>query len=197
MILAIESSTTRISLALVSPEETRELNFAIPRNRGGEMFSRLQDLLTPETPLTRVVVGLGPGSYNGIRSALSAGWGISAARHVPLVGLSSLLGLAEGRYSVIGDARRRQAYFASVEDGAFVEPPHLLELSELPEKLASLGDCPLLSPSGFAEVPAATITPISAARLAALGGKMAPQSLVPEPIYLKPAYINLAPARVS
>lgn len=197
MILAIESSTTTISLALYAPGDAREVHLEVPRNRGGAMFSELEKLLASGVSVSRVVVGLGPGSYNGIRTALAAGWGISAVRGVPLVGLSSLLGLADGSYCAVGDARRQQAYFARVENGDFAERPCLLEIADLPARLATVGDMPLYSSSVLKEAPQAIPAKPSALRLATLGALRDPESAVPEPIYLKPAYINLPPARVA
>ncbi len=71
----------------------REIAVETPRGRGGALFAALEEILSGAGPLERVVVGIGPGSYNGIRSAIAVAWGIAQARRIPLVGLSSLLGL--------------------------------------------------------------------------------------------------------
>ena len=81
--------------------------------------------------ISRVIVGIGPGSYNGIRSAIAVAWGIATARAIPLVGVSSLLGLGEGSYCAVGDARREQYYFARVVGGKLSEQPELFRKPQL------------------------------------------------------------------
>ena len=115
MILSLDASTARASVALVSGQSVaREEFLDSPRGRGGALFSTLQAILSDGVQLSRVIVGTGPGSYNGIRSAIAVAWGVSAARTIPLIGISSLLGLDEAIYCAVGDARRGQYYFACV-----------------------------------------------------------------------------------
>ena len=83
-------------------------------------FPHSRSILGETADIKRVIVGIGPGSYNGIRSAIAVAWGISTARGIPLVGISSLLGLDEGSYCAVGDARRGQYYLARVSSGRFV-----------------------------------------------------------------------------
>lgn len=174
-------------MALVRDGVTvREIAVATPRGRGGGLFTALEEILKESPPLKRVVVGTGPGSYNGIRAALAVGWGISAVRGVPVVGVSSLLGLGEGSYCAIGDARRGQFYFARVEDGRFIEEPVLLEAAELRPKLEEYPGLPIFACDTIAAVPEAQVRHASAARLAGIQGGEGR----PEPIYLKPPHIT-------
>ena len=124
MILSLDASTAHGSVALVQREQvTRELFPDTPRGRGGALFSALEELLREAPTIRRVVVGVGPGSYNGIRSAIAVAWGIATARKIPLVGISSLLGLDDGRYFAVGDARREQYFLAQVRRGTFISEP--------------------------------------------------------------------------
>lgn len=192
MILAFDSSTSVASVALVSQGVTvREIQVETPRGRGGALFSALEEILAGPGVLERVVVGIGPGSYNGIRSALATGWGIAAAREIPLVGVSSLLGLAEGAYTAIGDARRGQYYWAAVEGGAFTSEPVLLEAGDLPAYLEKFPELPRYVPASVKELPEAVVRTPSAVRLAIASNAVQPSLGIPEPLYLKPAYINL------
>jgi tRNA threonylcarbamoyl adenosine modification protein YeaZ len=71
----------------------------------------------------RVAVGLGPGSYAGIRVALALAQGWQLARGVGLVGLSSVDTLAaqaqeegsRGRLHTVIDAQRNEVYLAAYE----------------------------------------------------------------------------------
>lgn len=192
MILAFDSSTSIASIALIAGDEiVREVNVETPRGRGGALYSALEEVLDGSENLERVIVGIGPGSYNGIRSALGVGWGIAAARDIPLVGLSSLLGLGTESYVAIGDARRGQYYWAVVEQGVFVEEPVLLEGEQFAEYLTRRSELPRYAAGELKAVPSAVLRTPSAVLLARVAAVCAPSEGIPEPIYLKPAYINL------
>jgi len=191
MILALDSSAERGSVALVKDGRVvRELSIATPRGRGGALFSALEEILDDEPEILRVVAGTGPGSYNGIRSALSVAWGIAKARGVPLIGVSSLLGLADGDFCAVGDARRGHYYFARVSRGSFVWEPVLLEKAGVMEELEKTAELPVWVPAAIDFLPRAVVGRPDAARLARIGAGLVPTGDVPEPLYLKPAYIT-------
>lgn len=66
-----------------------------------------------------VVVAKGPGSYTGVRIAMTSGKVIALALDIPLYLVSSLMILAhpKKRTAVIMDARAKRSYFAVYEDG--------------------------------------------------------------------------------
>jgi len=188
MILALDSSASRGSVALLEGGRVeREIFVETPRGRGGALFSALEEILRDRPALERVVAGTGPGSYNGIRAALASGWGIAQARGVPLVGVCSLLGLDEGEYWAVGDARRGQFYFAEVRDGLLVEAPVLLDPLTIPGRVAGRR---VLVPAPIFFLPEAEIRMPSAARLGHVGERSAVPAGVPEPLYLKDPFIT-------
>lgn len=85
-----------------------------------------------------VAVGLGPGSYAGIRAAIALAQGWALARPVKLLGVSSADCLAAqaqaagwtGRVNIVMDAQRQEFFLAGYEVSAtgwsLVEPFHLL-----------------------------------------------------------------------
>lgn len=61
----------------------------------------------------RIVVGTGPGSFAGIRSALAFAQGYALGRRCEVLGLPSACALAgDGPLAVVGDARRGQFWVA-------------------------------------------------------------------------------------
>lgn len=205
MILALDCATAFGSVALVRDsddrEVVREVTFPAPRGRGGALFSVLEDILSEAEELIAVVAGTGPGSYNGIRAALAAAWGIAKARGIPLIGVSSLLGVAEGNYLTVGDARRGQYYFARVQDGSFKEEPALYSQAEILRKVgqgipAALvapdlsGEWPIFVPEPIGFLPEALVCGPQAARFARRVSLLSKSTDLPEPLYLKPAHIT-------
>ena len=64
----------------------------------------------------RIVVGTGPGSFAGIRSALAFAQGYALATHCEVLGLPSACALAdEGRLAVVGDARQGKFWIALLD----------------------------------------------------------------------------------
>jgi len=191
MILALDSSTTQGSVALLDDGVVvRNVSIETPRGRGGALFSALEEILRDGLKIHRVVAGTGPGSYNGIRSALSVAWGIASARGVPLIGVSSLLGLAEGDFCAVGDARRGHYYFARISGRRFVCEPVLLGREGLLEELDKTAELQVLVPSAIDFLPHAVVCLPDAARLAGIGEGLEPTSHVPEPLYLKAAHVT-------
>jgi len=62
----------------------------------------------------RIVVGTGPGSFAGIRSALAFAQGYALGKHCEVLGLPSPCALAahDKRIAVVGDARQGKAWIA-------------------------------------------------------------------------------------
>ena len=71
----------------------------------------------------RIVVGTGPGSFAGIRSALAFAQGYSIGSGCEVLGMPSACALADGgRLAAIGDARRGKFWIA-LFDGMRLEKP--------------------------------------------------------------------------
>ncbi|MGA7391766.1 MAG: tRNA (adenosine(37)-N6)-threonylcarbamoyltransferase complex dimerization subunit type 1 TsaB [Terrimicrobiaceae bacterium] len=189
MILALDASTPRASVAVTTDRQIiREVCVDVPRGRGGALFSALESVLGGTPCISRVIVGIGPGSYNGIRSAIAVAWGIATARAIPLVGVSSLLGLGEGSYCAVGDARREQYYFARVLDGKLSEQPELFRKPQLVAAVEQNSDLAIVAPAPIEFLKGVIIRTPSAARLALVAADWEPNN--PQPVYLKSAHIT-------
>lgn len=185
-LLCIESSGAEGSIAMLEGGSLSGLwKFASPRGRGGAMFPALQAATESCGPIGTVVVGSGPGGYNGLRMAMAAGWGIAQAHSARLFGVPSLLGYDAPEYFVAGDARGGQWFLARVTSGRFSVPPTLIPLTSLHEHLVPSVPIFLVGPpSPF--LPEAICQAPSAAILATCTSAFG----TPAPLYLKPPHIT-------
>ena len=149
-ILALEFSSPQRSVAVVQQRTDAEpltLGEAIETgarstNALGLVEAALKQAQLDRTQIECLVVGLGPGSYNGIRLAIALAQGWQLARPVKLLGISTAECLAAearaegifGRVQVVIDAQRGEFYLAgydlSAEMSREIEP---LRLATLPE----------------------------------------------------------------
>lgn len=126
-ILAIEFSSSQRSVAVVDGSSARSFEVSEAGSRAAHALQIIDTALT-QAKLEReqiecLAVGIGPGSYTGIRSAISLAQGWSLAREVRLLGLGSVECLAAqaqregltGRVDVVVDAQRGEFYVAAYE----------------------------------------------------------------------------------
>lgn len=83
--------------------------------------------------IKEVILTIGPGSYTGIRIALTIGKIISLAKNVPIIQMSSLNALAgaKGRKMSIIDARSKRCYVGFYENGKKVLDDSILKNDEI------------------------------------------------------------------
>ena len=144
----------------------------------------------------RIVVGTGPGSFAGIRSALAFAQGYALGKSCKVLGLPSACALAgDGKIAVIGDARQGKAWIALFDGFKLEREVFQVEQSELKGTVPA--DCRVTTPDEqrigallsetFGERYLGGQTPTSEGlrRFA----EAAPEILKPEPlpIYLNPA----------
>ena len=199
-ILAIDTSTNHGSVALLADGEMRLAEtFTADRTTSSSLFAVLERAVALAPRVDQVAIGLGPGSYAGVRIAIAAAIGLELGGGAQLVGIPSVAALetdAPG-YLAIGDARRETFYFTRVADGVCVEGPLLATATELSGRLAAHPALPVFATEALAGFPSARIALPSAARLARLAeaarGITATCDL--EPIYLREPHITLPKVR--
>ena len=113
-LLAIDTATDALSLALRRDGELRRIHRVMPRQHQQQLFACLDELFEGQTPtelgLQAVVYGRGPGSFTGLRIAASAAQGLAYSLDIPVIGVSTLetqvrtLLRREGTYRASGDA---------------------------------------------------------------------------------------------
>ena len=151
-ILAVEFSSETRSVALLEGADL--LGHAA--EAGGRRVIGLVEQVLQQAGCERedveaIAVGLGPGSYTGIRGAIAFAQGWQLGLDVKLVGLSSIECLAAqaemekicGPVNIVVDAQRNEFYLARFEIGRderrLVEPLHLAALAEI-EKRSAAGE---------------------------------------------------------
>jgi tRNA threonylcarbamoyladenosine biosynthesis protein TsaB len=156
----------------------------------------------------RVAVGLGPGSFTGLRIGIATARALSQTVDVELVGVGTLAALARGARRAGGglvlavlDARRGEVFAALYgESNEQIWEPFVTDPAALAQRLAQLSEPPLAAGSGAlrfrdelqeggAEIPGGSdplhrIEAREICALGALGVDSGPEAVAP--IYLRP-----------
>ena len=201
-ILALEFSSPQRSVAVLRTGGTAIAAEVVETGGHGTNAFKMTEQVLAEAKIEReqievMAVGLGPGSYTGIRAAISLAQGWQLARGVKLLGVSSADCLAAqaraekipGRVSVVIDAQRNEFYLATYEIAADgwreITPLKILSLAEVQSRAGADGI--LIGPEVTRWFPAGrTIFPRAAAlaQLAARRNEFIPGEKL-EPIYLR------------
>lgn len=102
-----------------------------------EVDKALKTVQIKPQDLSRIVVANGPGSYTGVRIALTIGKVLASLLQIGLCPLSSLAVLAgtKGQKIALIDARSNRAYIGVYSQGKLVEEEQVLTLPEIHEVL--------------------------------------------------------------
>jgi len=211
-ILALEFSSPQRSVAIARDGNIlSEASETGARNTAA--FGMIEKVLA-EAKIEReeievIAVGLGPGSYTGIRAAIALAQGWQLAREIKLLGVSSVEAIAVqaraekifGRVNVLIDAQRNEFYLASWQISASgceeMEPLKIVSLAEI--KLRADANEILIGPEATRLFPgginlfprAAIVARLADGRNDFLRGEML------EPVYLREtSFVKAPPARV-
>ena len=139
IVLALEFSSERRSVALarngIVLSEAVEQTGGRGTNALGLIEQVLADAKVSRAEVEGLVIGLGPGSYTGVRAAIAVAQGWQLARGVKLLGVGSAEAIAAqaqaekifGRVNVVIDAQRGEFYLAAWE----ISPAGWREISPL------------------------------------------------------------------
>ena len=120
-LIAIETSTSYCSLAVSAGDQVFSRHVLAEQRHAEILLDELDGLLAdaglPLSGVEGVAYGEGPGAFTGLRIACGVTQGLALARNLPVVGVGTLLALAEDagepRVIVCIDARMSEVYHAA------------------------------------------------------------------------------------
>ncbi len=136
-ILALDTTTSACSVALMSDEAETSRSAMMERGHAEALFPMVREVLNEASrgfaDMDAVAVTIGPGAFTGLRIGLAAARGMALAAGIPCVGVTSLEAIAEaigsseraGRALLVALDSKRGDLFAQVFDagGPPLGPP--------------------------------------------------------------------------
>lgn len=123
-ILAIDTATEACSAALWNDGNTSAHFELCPREHTQRILPMVQDILSASgvmlTELDALAFGRGPGSFTGVRIGIGIAQGLALGAGLPMIGVSTLMTMAQGAWRKTGatrvlaaiDARMGEVYWA-------------------------------------------------------------------------------------
>jgi len=154
VILAFDTATASTVVGVLDREVLVEARHDPPLGGRPEHAPRLlplvHDVVEDWDAIERIGVGVGPGSFTGLRIGIATARALAQARGLPLVGVSTLEVIArrlDGTALAVLDARRGEAFAAAWRDGERLLNPVALcpdalaeQAARLPRPLRAAGD---------------------------------------------------------
>ena len=129
-ILAIDTATEACSAALWNDGVVSAHFELCPREHTQRILPMVQDILTAGdarlTDLDALAYGRGPGSFTGVRIGIGIAQGLALGAGLPMIGISTLMTMAQGAWRKTGatrvlaaiDARMGEVYWAEYQRDA-------------------------------------------------------------------------------
>ncbi|MCF2513536.1 tRNA (adenosine(37)-N6)-threonylcarbamoyltransferase complex dimerization subunit type 1 TsaB [Sphingomonas sp. G124] len=153
MILALDTSTAACTAALLLPDGTiiASRDEVIGRGHAERLVPMIQEMLDSHVP-TRLLVGVGPGSFTGLRVGIAAAHGLAIGWSIPLAGMNSLALVAasappgEGKLAVAMAGGHGELFVQTFNRKKLTATGPILNLT--PVAAAAKVDAPLVVGSG-------------------------------------------------
>lgn len=203
-ILALETSSRRGSVALLEDQRLVAcLEHEQPNSHAERLLPMVEQLLTeagwPKSSIDRLGVGVGPGSFTGLRVGIALAEGLSVGLDRPLCGVGSLWAMAFGALAerpgpccALLDARRDELFVAVYQaECVLVCAPLALPTQELPAFLdkfavvSVVGEVARELPHGRVALAGPTLDLPHARWVGALAAHLSEAEFPPEPQYVR------------
>ncbi|MCF6524132.1 tRNA (adenosine(37)-N6)-threonylcarbamoyltransferase complex dimerization subunit type 1 TsaB [Streptomyces sp. JJ36] len=215
LLLALDTATPAVTVALHDGDRLLARSDQVDARRHGELLLPAVDRVLREagrelTEVTRLVAGVGPGPYTGLRVGLATAESFGSVLGLPVLGLCTLDGIAYATglttpFVVATDARRKEVYWARYADARTrLGEPAVARPAEIAGEVAGVpaaGAGALLYADTFtgarpdlpSQASAAALAALAAERLTAAGTAAAAVDaapadagfLPPRPLYLR------------
>ncbi len=124
--LVIDTSTSRTIVGITKDSEVLWQGFHDgATDHGNAVADLVKQAMGQGVNPDRVVVGMGPGPFTGLRVGIAFARAFAAARDLPVIGICSLDAIVvdKSEYTIAIDARRREIYWARYKGGVRIEGP--------------------------------------------------------------------------
>ena len=153
MILALDTSTAACTAALLEKDGTivASCDEVIGRGHAERLVPMIEEMLDGHVP-AKILVGVGPGSFTGLRVGIAAAHGMAIGWSIPLTGMNSLALLAasapagEGKIAAAMAGGHGELFVQSFNRKKLTATGPILNLS--PQAAAMKVDAPVVVGSG-------------------------------------------------
>jgi tRNA threonylcarbamoyl adenosine modification protein YeaZ len=124
--LVIDTSTSRTIVGITKDSEVLWQGFHDgATDHGNAVADLVKQAMRQGINPDRIVVGMGPGPFTGLRVGIAFARAFAAARNLPVIGICSLDAIVvdKDEYTIAIDARRKEIYWARYRDGVRIEGP--------------------------------------------------------------------------
>jgi tRNA A37 threonylcarbamoyladenosine modification protein TsaB len=160
-------------------------------SKAGELAVAIHEIFLELGAPDEIIVGIGPGSYTGLRVASAMAIGIQLALGCPAFGCPSVFGYQNFSYHVVGDARLGAVFLAGIENQRLIHGPVLLPVAEFQSWRPNSGDAPIFAIGPIPGCPDLPIVRPEAEYLIRCRESFTPSL---EPLYLKEPHITVSKA---
>lgn len=195
LVLAIDTSTPDLVTGLVNTTTGDTVDRTLPGTRAHneQLTPTVQAVLIDAgvafADIDAIVVGCGPGPFTGLRVGMASAQAFGDALGIPVHGVCSLDAIAQrlpsGRSLVVTDARRREIYWATYDQGRRTHGPDVVAPAQLvlPHEVDVMSVPAALSAAVDVDVDKHDLVPDAASLVAVADLTAAPAPLVP--LYLR------------
>lgn len=153
MILALDTSSMACTAALIAPDGqvVAARDEMIGRGHAERLVPMIEEMLDGHVP-TRLIVGVGPGSFTGLRVGIAAAHGMAIGWSIPLAGMNSLAllvatsGVADGKVAAAVTGGHGELFVQTFDRKKLNTHGPVMNLR--PDDAAQLVDAPVVVGSG-------------------------------------------------